>query len=322
MPQARKRLVCSQTTPYYHCVSRCVRRAFLCGQDPQTGQDYTHRRARIEQLIFKLTQIFAIDICAYAIMSNHYHLVLHINTSQTLSWSEAEVIQRWHQCFKGNFLSQRYLNKEPLDEVQQQALQEYVQLWRTRLSDISWFMRVLNEKIAREANAEDACKGRFWEGRFKSQALLDEKALLTCMAYVDLNPVRAGIAKTPETSQYTSIYQRAKFYRHRKQPNILMPFSCASQKKQCLPFQCQEYLNLIDWSSRQLRDGKGHVNTHLPPLLQRLALNRYQWILMTKHFNTHFKGFVGCVGKLQQACQRFQLQYRSGVSMCQEMFGY
>ena len=89
-------------------------------------------------------------------------------------------------------------------------LAKQVSDWRSRLTNISWFMRVLNEKIARMANKEDECTGRFWEGRFKCQALLDEQALMACMVYVDLNPVRANMAATPEESEHTSVKSRCK----------------------------------------------------------------------------------------------------------------
>ena len=103
---------------------------------------------------------------------------------------------------------QAFSRGEVPDGADRILLDSEVAKWQARLSDISWFMRVVNEKIARRANAEDGCKGRFWEGRFKSQALLDEKALLACMAYVDLNPIRAGVAQTLEDSAHTSIKRR------------------------------------------------------------------------------------------------------------------
>jgi hypothetical protein len=137
-------------------------------------------------------------------------------------------------------------------------LDSQVSTWEKRLSDVSWFMRVINEKIARLANAEDGCKGRFWEGRFKSQALLDEKALLSSMAYVDLNPIRAGIASTPEESDHISIKQRIEALQSRgesksvaaHQSSGLEPF--ASNPRQLMPADLVYRLKITcSWSTGQ-----------------------------------------------------------------------
>ena len=130
-------------------------------------------------------------------MNNHLHLVLHVNVEQVKEWTTLDVLTRWHKLFKGTLLTKKYQLEQPLTEFELKMVEETAQVYKERLIDISWFMRALNEPIARQANREDKCTGHFWEGRFKSQALLDEGALLSCMAYVDLNPVRAGIA--PDT---------------------------------------------------------------------------------------------------------------------------
>jgi len=198
MTQARKTIVSLDDTPYYHCMSRCVRRAFLCGVDHYSGNSYEHRRSWLEKKLHEVASVFAIRLCAYAVMSNHYHVVLHVRSDIAFEWSTKEVIEHWHQVYAGNVLSARLLNGEQLNKLEEKQLSEDVKKWRARLCSISWFMRVVNEFIAIKANQEDKCKGRFWEGRFKSQALLDEKALLACMAYVDLNPIRAVMETSPD----------------------------------------------------------------------------------------------------------------------------
>ena len=180
MTKARIEQVSLDDTPWYHVVNRCVRRAFLCGVDSVSGNSYEHRREWIENRILQLANVFTIDVAAYAVMSNHYHIVVRVDQDRALNWSRDEVLERWTQLFAGNPVVQQYLaleDEEPSDSLLWKV-DEFVEIYRKRLFDLSWFMRVLNETIARMANKEDGVKGHFWEGRFKSQALLDEQAVL------------------------------------------------------------------------------------------------------------------------------------------------
>jgi hypothetical protein len=154
--------------------------------------------------------VFTIDVAAYAIMSNHYHVVLRVDAARAAALDDEAVLRRWTNLFAGPLLVQRYLSaaRSQMGQAECAKVQEFAALYRQRLCDLSWFMRVLNESIARQANAEDGCTGHFWEGRFKSQALLDEQALLAAMAYVDLNPIRAGMAESLPESLNTSIRAR------------------------------------------------------------------------------------------------------------------
>jgi hypothetical protein len=323
MPKPRKSLVSLEATPYYHCVSRCVRRAFLCGEDTHTGKNFEHRRQWIEDRLLKLSTIFAIDIAAYALMSNHYHVVLHINQHKATAWSERDVIEHWHKLFKGNLLSQKYLSGEPLHKAEKIVLDQVIEEWRSRLSSISWFMRCANEPIAREANKEDNVSGRFWEGRFKSQALLDEKALAACMAYVDLNPIRAKMAITPEQSEHTSVQRRIKQALHHRQPKDLYPFAGNPRKDmpEGIPFQLTDYLELVDWTGRILREDKrGAIPDNLPTILQRLNIDTRNWLYLSTSFESPFKNLVGTANNVRAACDELGKQWTHGIRQCEEIF--
>ncbi|WP_444957084.1 transposase [Microbulbifer sp. ZKSA002] len=312
-------------TPYYHCVSRCVRRAFLCGRDTDSGIDYEHRREWIEDRMRQLAEVFALDIAAYAVMSNHYHVVLYIDKTSANHWSLTEIITRWEKLFRVPCLALRYLKGDSLDRCELEKLTEVTAVWRERLTDISWFMRCLNESIARQANAEDGCTGRFWEGRFKSQALLDEKALAACMAYVDLNPIRANITKTPETSDYTSIKLRIRAAISGEQPQDLLPFVGDERLNmpKGLPFQLSHYLELVDWSGRHLDPKKrGTIAENTPPILEHLGISPEHWLYLNRNFGSRFKGLVGSVEAVRKACDLLNKRWAHGVHDCQNFLSY
>jgi REP element-mobilizing transposase RayT len=194
----------------YHCISRCVRRSFLCGYDDYAHKDYEHRKGWIRDQLQLQANIFALDICGYAIMSNHLHLVLRTRPDLAASWDDRELARRWRLRYPLRTNPLTGMPEEPNElEIQGILCQtDKLPYFRERLASLSCFMGCLNESIARRANAEDNCKGRFWEGRFTCVALLDDPAILSCLSYVDLNPIRAAIAETPEKSYFTSGHDR------------------------------------------------------------------------------------------------------------------
>ncbi|MCG6202799.1 transposase [Psychromonas antarctica] len=311
MTQSRQSQVSLSDTPYYHCISRCVRRAYLCGEDKYTEKSFEHRRQWVVERMHYLASVFNIDICAYAIMSNHYHLVLHIDEYANNKINHKEVCERWCRLYSKPILVERWQNNKTTSEAENKAALEIINGWRGRLADISWFMRCLNEFIARKANKEDECVGRFWEGRFKSQALLDEDALLTCMAYVDLNPVRAKMSNSVETSEYTSAYERLHGVAQQQEKPLAYPFNKKplfgfvgdehEENPQGIPFSLLDYLELVDWSGRIIRDDKrGAISIQHPQLLSKLGLDSETWISLASSFGKDYQGAVGSLEALAE----------------------
>jgi REP element-mobilizing transposase RayT len=271
-----------------------------------------HRRQWIENRIRILSSLFAIDILSYAVISNHIHLVIKLMPQEAESWASDEVLERWTHLFTGPSVVQQWRANKPLSPADSDSLNRLVEQYRGRLVDLGWFMKCLNEPIARQANKEDGCTGHFWESRYKSQALLSEEALLTCMAYVDLNPIRASMCNTPEESDHTSIKERItpgfdlkkatddeiKQQRLHRFDLPLKPLAqfegnVTSREQIGILFSLEDYLQLVDSTGRMIRpDKRGAIPINLPPILERLSINRQQWLQQSQQFeklyNTQF----------------------------------
>lgn len=328
-----------------NATQRCVRRAFLCGDDPVSGRSYEHRREWIRQRLEFLSNIFSIDCLTYCVMSNHAHIVLRSRPDVVKTWSDQEVARRWLRLFPKS----RNKDGSPAEPTEPQLNMitgdaKKVAEIRLRLSDVSWWMRCLAENIARQANREDECTGRFWEGRYKAQLLLDEASLLACSAYVDLNPIRAAMAEKLEDSDFTGVKDRIddlkerasspsnpsthdwERSRRRKQSGWMSPIEIRessdkpgpdvdnsgrrASKKGFLPISLTKYLELLDWTGRQLRsDKRGKIPSHLAPILQRLGLEESGWCKLVKKFGTLFKRAAGTPSSLEAEANRRHQRY-------------
>jgi len=284
---SRKCIVNPEVVGTYHCTSRCVRRAYLCGYDQLHNANYDHRKEWIKERMDMLSQCFFVDVGSYAIMCNHFHLNIRIRPDLVNDASDEEIVERWWRLFPRISCITK---KKPIsvpESIRYEWLNDKKWLMerRRRLCSLSWFMRCLCEYVARKANMEDGVTGRFWEGRFKSQALLDDAAVLAAGIYVDLNPIRAGRAMTPEDSKYSSVQDRIRSMpatnnnpRDLSRGSFLSPIYEKKSPEEDLvePFldmKEEDYIELVDWYGRQLVQGKrGSIPQHLPNIFERIGV--------------------------------------------------
>ena len=321
MTTARSLLVDSEAPGFYHCISRCVRRAWLCGIDPYDGKSYEHRREWVEQRLLELAKIFAVGVYAYAVMSNHVHVVVRVDPGAPAMWSDEDVATRWIRLFPAtangevDALASRTKQQNLLGNAERLAV------CRNRLGNLAWFMRSLNEPIARRANREDACTGRFWEGRYKCQALLDQAAVLTCMSYVDLNPIRAGIAEDLESSFHTSAVHRiAKIKANTRAAKEPLAAINSNTPITFLSITTEDYLDLIDWTARQTSPDKhGKVAASEPPILQKLGLAESQWTQQMLGTETRYWRAIGSAQALIEKAAAIGQSWLKGIGEAQRL---
>jgi hypothetical protein len=343
MPIPRSELVIRDEPGLYHCVSRCVRRAFLC------GDGYEHRRIWIERRLEELASIFAIDVVAYVVMHNHLHTLLWTDPDRAFAWSHREVARRWLALFPKSAAKTDDIDESITIAVRDPAV---IKSWRERLADISWFMRCLKEPLARLANREDDCTGAFWEGRFKSYRVCDDAGALTCAVYIDLNVIHAGLARTPEQSNHTSVQARIRmrqaFERHVRtsaggtdhdpqpakataiEPEVgritaeagpdapprhaedglwLTPLgteAASDGRRSLLGIGVDAYLQLVDAIGRIVRgDKRGSIPARCKPILERLGLDCDSWVAaVTASLRKMIGTTVGVTSQLVREARR------------------
>lgn len=371
---ARREIVADSEVGVYHCVARCVRRAYLCGDDPFSGKNFDHRKVWLLDRLEELAGVFAVEVLSFSIMSNHIHLLLRTRPDVAAEWSDDEVARRWCGFSYRGRGDREPFEADPRKVTMLRADAERLQERRGRLASLSWFMACVCEPLARRANREDRCTGRFWEGRFKCVAVLDEPTLLTSSIYVDLNPIRAALAETPETSTFTSAYERIAARQQAAQENVTrgtdaagvedvasapvsersrdgwlspvpdadgsrgvtvvsvdakstLPVEEASVRRRAsdrgfLPMLLDEYLQLLDWTGRQVRsDKRGSIPQDLLPILTRLRLNEQTWLDSVLNFGRWFHRAVGRSSSMAARAGRAGKRWFQGLSHCRLAFG-
>jgi putative transposase len=342
----------------YHCFSRCVRRAYLCGFDMLTGRDFSHRKERLVERLRFQASIFAVEVIAYAVMSNHYHTIVRTRPDIAAAWSDWDVAARWLMLFskRAYETGESLLPTEDMIRVLANCPERIAKL-RKRLSSLSWFIGKLNEFVARAANKEDDIKGRFWESRYKCQALLDESAIAACMVYVDLNPIRAGLANSPEESEFTSIQERICLWqkamlagdshsleasedskanissdgfiitefdasaKHSQSESWLCPIQSGLGRAGILQMSEAQYFALVDKSGRILHSDKpGTIDSELKPILLRISINPEVWTKTIMRFGSSFYLAAGLLPSLRRFADAVGRKWFKGLNSARLAF--
>jgi hypothetical protein len=330
-------------------MSRCVRRAYLCGQDSISGRSFEHRRVWLERRLAFLSRLFGVEVLAYSVMSNHWHGVLRTRPDRIAELSDEDLARRWLQLYPRKVEG----SAEDREAAQQRRIQELVsdpvkcERMRTVFGSLSCFMASVNENIARRGNREDGVTGRFWEGRFKCQSLLDEAAILTCMVYVDLNPVRAKLAEGLEDSHFTSAYNRIKAREARQKQEALeqAPEQIHPLRKERLTADLRpeldkwllsfksadfpvayltegDYLKLLDATGRCIRTNKkGAIDPAVVPVLESLDINVDKWVQGIERYGSLTYRVVGHIEAFAKAAARTTVKFFKGRKLCAELFG-
>ncbi|TVR44484.1 MAG: transposase [Planctomycetota bacterium] len=311
MRQARERQFDPQDPPWLHCISRCVRRAFLC------GEGFEHRKQWIERRLELLARHCAVAVGAYAVMSNHLHVVLRPRPQAAQGLSDEQVVRAWWALRENEDLdADGSRASDPqvrgiLDGLLKDA--GFIARWRARLGSVSWFMKSVKEPLSRLANREDDCTGAFWEGRFRSVPLLDRAAVTTCMAYVDLNPIRAGLAQRPEDSTFTSIKSRIAARQAAAEHPWLTPVARVTASREGdSGLSLDEYLRLVDGVGRFCRsDKRGAIPSEVAGILQRLDgdLVPADWLHSMLRPQSLAGSALGKLGALAVEAQRRGMQW-------------
>lgn len=321
MTIARRQQIDNALTSYYHITSRCVRQAYLCGYDKKSQKPFHHRKEWILARLALLAECFSINICAYAIMDNHYHLVLHIDHEVVDQWSDSEVMDRKNKIFGLTPLERLFIDNKQANYSSQEEVVSHISTWRQRLRSISWFMRCLNEYIAKKANREDECKGRFWESRFKSQAILDMESLQSCMAYVDLNPVRSGVCRALPDANYTSIQQRLEKHKPMREgcrPTLASFHNSSNKERHCIPFTFEDYVDYVRGVGSVPRSDKKSGSCFLKESISG-SLKTTQVIQtfgkLLCRFESAYGWVIGTATNLRQLSAKMERQWIKGINL-------
>jgi hypothetical protein len=244
-------------------------------------------------------------------------VVLQLDPAWTSAWSDADVAARWVRLFPAR---ENTVAAQRAKQAWLEAQPERLTILRQRLGNLSWFMKCLAEPIARRANAEDACKGRFWEGRYKAQRLCDERALLAAMVYVDLNPIRAGLATDLACSHHTSVQRRLQAATQHTEALAVPLRPVAGMPCAFVPVRLDDYVAIAEWTGKQVRaDKRGAIPADAPSVLLRFENDPTRWAARVKGIGSGYWRVVGEVSDLIAAAERLGQRWLKGIGLARAL---